>query len=273
MSESATSQQTRQLEVLVRVSSLLSTLDLDRVLNEVVRLTTEVVGASKGSFFLLDESGEAGGTVALQRFLAARNYDPEMKQYVSARVLTEGLAHWVLTEKDAAVVEDTLTDPRWVTLEGETLGARSALCVPFFFEDQVYGILTLEHPEPAHFADSDKRLAKAVASQASAAMRNAQLFDRTQAQQRQLEAVLTSTSEALFSIDPRNRLGLMNPAAEEVLGLNAADAIGLSIDSLAEYSPLLNEVVAAMRKTPASGDTKTFEVEDRRSHHDFMVSV
>jgi PAS domain S-box-containing protein len=273
----AINQQTRQLEVLVRVSSLLSTLDLDRVLNEVVRLTTEVVGASKGSFFLLDDHNDgvenSAGTVALQRFLAARNYDPEMKQYVSARVLTEGLAHWVMTEKDAAVVEDTLTDPRWITLEGETLGARSALCVPFFFEDQVYGILTLEHPEPGHFADSDRRLAKAVASQASSAMRNAQLFDRTQSQQRQMEAVLVSTSEALFSIDARNRLSMMNPAAEGILGLNAADAVGLSIDTLAEYSPLLNEVVTAMHKTTASGDTKTFEVEDRRSHHDFTVSV
>jgi len=270
MSDTVTGQQTRQLEVLVRVSSLLSTLDLDRVLNEVLRLTTEVVTASRGSFFLLNDQGRG---LTLQRFLSERNYNPEMKEYVSERILHEGLAHWVLINKDAAVVDDTLIDPRWITLEGETRGARSALCVPFFFEDQVYGILTLEHPEPYHFMESDKRLAKAVANQASAAMRNAQLFDRTQAQQRQLEAVLNSTTEALFTIDQWGHLGVINPAAEEVLGVAARDFVGLSIDLLADENSLMTNILIAIREANLTVGTQSFEVTDARTRRDFVVSV
>ena len=83
--------ETRQLEVLVRVSSLLSTLDIDKVLSEVVRLTAEVVGATKGSFFLLNDRGRG---LSLQRFLSDRNYNPDEKTYISDRILTEGLAGW-----------------------------------------------------------------------------------------------------------------------------------------------------------------------------------
>src|SRR5579864_3801576 len=83
----------QQLDVLVRVSQMLSTLDLDAVLSSVVSLTTEVVGASRGTFFLFDEQG---GNLTLQRFLAARNYNPDMREYVSERVLSEGLAGWFI---------------------------------------------------------------------------------------------------------------------------------------------------------------------------------
>src|SRR5579859_6034077 len=75
----------QQLEVLVKVSQMLSTLDLDTVLSSVVGLTTEVVGASRGTFFLFDEQG---GKLSLQRFLPGRNYNPDAKEYVSERVLT-----------------------------------------------------------------------------------------------------------------------------------------------------------------------------------------
>ncbi len=270
MSDILHNQQTRQLEVLVRVSEMLTTLDLDDVLHKVIQLTTEVVGASQGSFFLLNQPGQ---DLTLQRFLAIRNYDPEMKQYVSERVLSEGLAHWVFTHKEAAVVEDTRRDRRWITLEGETIVARSALCVPFFYEDQVYGILTLEHPDPGHFADSDKRLAKAVANQASAAMRNAQLFDRINAQQRQLEAVLYSTTEALFTLDHQGRIGLVNPAAEEVLGQHSAELVGKAFSALAERNPFMAEIESNMRQANLTVGTQSFEVHEAKTRRDFVINI
>jgi PAS domain S-box-containing protein len=259
-----------QLEVLVRVSSLLSTLDIDRVLNEVVRLTAEYVDATKGSFFLINDQGRG---LSLQRFLSERNYDPDTKQYVSERVLKEGLAAWVMENRDATVVEDTNTDPRWLTMDARTQGARSALCVPFMVEDKVYGILTLEHPEPRHFLESDRQLAKAVANQAGAAMRNAQLFDLTQKQQQQMQAVLNSTTEALFTLDVEGRIGLINAAAEEVLRLDAKSATGVDIETLLPYSPILAEIVKTMHERTMTGGKQSFEVTDPETRRDFVISV
>src|SRR5713226_6343356 len=148
---------TRQLEVLVQVAQLIATLDLDEVLLQTLKLTTESVGASKGSVFLLDEQG---GT--LQRFIAARDMDPHKKSVVSHQVLDRGLAGWVIEHKQAVIVDDTAVDPRWLMLD-DSLRVRSALCVPFLVKEQVRGVMTLEHPEPHHFTLEDLRLAKAVA--------------------------------------------------------------------------------------------------------------
>jgi PAS domain S-box-containing protein len=264
-------QETRQLEFMWRVSSLLSTLDIDRVLSEVVKLTTEMLGASKGSFFLLDDQGKE---LTLQRFLSNRNYDPDTMQRVSTLILEGGLAGWVMEKKDVAVVEDTLTDSRWLIMpDAVTQGARSALSVPFMVEGRVFGILTLEHPEPGHFREADRRLAQAVTNQVNTAMRNAQLFDRVQSQQRELSAVLDSTTEALFTVDRDGRLGLINAAAEEVLGLRGDTAVNHLIEELMNYSPLLSEIIKTMRDQGYAGGRQNFEIADTRTKRDYVVSV
>src|SRR3954452_454954 len=114
--------QARQLEDLVQVAQLITTLDLDQVLLHTLKLTTEVVGAQEGSFFLLDEQGRT-----LQRFIAARDMDPQRKQVVSHRVLEDGLAGWAIVNKQAALILDTASDDRWIVLDDE-LRVRSAIC-------------------------------------------------------------------------------------------------------------------------------------------------
>lgn len=262
--------ETRQLNLLLRVSALLSTLDIDRVLSEVVKQTINAMGATKGSFFLLNDRGRG---LSLQRFLSERNYDPDTKQYVSARILTDGLAAWVIENRKSALVADTLSDDRWLTMDEKTQGARSALCVPFIVDGQVFGVLTLEHPEPGHFLEADRRLAEAVANQAGAAMRNAQLFDQTQAQQKQIEAVLNSTVEALFTVEMDGTIGLINRAAEEVLGLRSEAANGMTLDSLTPYSTVLADIVSTLRDRNSMGGAQTFEINDPVNKRDFVVSV
>src|SRR5215813_13053269 len=156
--------QTRQLETLVQVSQLIGTPDLDEVLLQTLNLTREVVDAARGSFFLLDSQRRS-----LQRFIAARDMDPYRKKVVGHRVLDEGLAGWVIRNKQGAIVDDTAGDDRWLILD-DGLRVRSALCVPYFIEGDVRGVMTLEHPEPHHFSPLDLQLAKAVANQASVAL-------------------------------------------------------------------------------------------------------
>ncbi len=266
MADTSQTLQARQLEVLVQIAQLIATLDLDQVLLQTVKLTTEVVGATKGSFFLLDEQGRT-----LQRFIAARDIDPHMKQVVSHRVLEDGLAGWTLSNKQAAIIDDTAEDERWVVLDDE-LRVRSALCVPFFVDGQVRGVMTLEHPEPHHFTVDDLRLAQAVANQASAALRNAQLFDRVQSQQRQLQAVLASISEAVLVVDHDWRIKLMNPAAEQLLAAQAQEVEGRRLDELSN-STLFTSLTQAISAASATSSTQSYELRDESTGKDFVVNV
>lgn len=266
MAETSQTLQARQLEVLVQIAQLIATLDLDQVLLQTVKLTTEVVSATKGSFFLLDEQGRT-----LQRFIAARDIDAHVKQMVSHRVLEGGLAGWTLANKQAAIIEDTAKDKRWIVLDDE-FRVRSALCVPFFVDGQVRGVMTLEHPEPGHFAIDDMRLAQAVANQAGAALRNAQLFDRIQSQQRQLQAVLGSISEAVLVVDHDWRIKLMNPSAEQLIGARAQDVEGRRLDELSN-STLFASLTEAISTASATSSTQSYELRDETANKDFVVNV
>ncbi len=257
---------TRQLEVLVQVAQMVSTLDLDEVLLQTLTLTTEATNATKGSFFLLDEQGRA-----LQRFIAARDMDMEKKAMVSHIVLEEGVAGWVLANKQAATINDTTQDSRWVPLD-DLFRVRSALCVPFFVKDQVRGVMTLEHPEPFHFTPDDVRLATAVANQASSALQNAQLFDRVQAQERQLAAVLDSVTEALLVVDHDWRIRGLNPAVEQLLGLDA-EAVRDRYLNDATQNPLFLSLIEKISELKLSEGTKTFELRDEAGRRDFAVNV
>lgn len=260
------------LEMLVQIARLLATLDLDDVLQQTIQLTTQTVGAARGTFFLLDEQGET-----LQRFISAQEYDETMREVVSRRVLEQGLAGWVMVNRQSALIEDTLSDPRWVVLDAEKERARvrSALCVPFFVEGELRGVMTLEHPQPHHFTQAHLRLVEAAANQASAALRNAQLFDRVQGQQRQLQAILDSVSESLLMLDPLFCVRLANPAALTLLGAQESDVLGFNLEALAARldNPFLAQLAAKLHEALQGRDQDRFELRDERTKRDFVVNV
>ncbi|MEP7289473.1 MAG: ATP-binding protein [Chloroflexota bacterium] len=260
------STETRQLEVLVYVAQLIATLDLDEVLLQTLKLTIEVVGASKGSCFLLNEQGDA-----LERFIAARDMDPHKKTLVSHQILEDGAAGWVIANNQAVIIADTALDKRWLVLD-DPLRVRSAICVPFVVEGQVRGVMTLEHPEPNHFSTDDLRLTNAVASQAAVALRNAQLFERVQLHQRQLSAVLDSISECLLAVDHKWRLRLLNPAAALLFGVTATEAIGQRLDEVSD-TPIVAHLTKMISEAQLTDGRATFELSDDSTRRDYVVNL
>jgi PAS domain S-box-containing protein len=258
--------ETQQLEVLVQVAQLVATLDLDEVLLQTIKLTTDAVNASKGSFFLLGEDGKT-----LQRFIAARDMEPAKKDEVSQSILEGGLAGWVLKNEQAAIINDTATDDRWLKLD-DSLRVRSALCVPFFANGKVHGIMTLEHPDPNHFTPEDMKLGKAVANQASSALRNAQLFDRVQTQQSELSAVLNSISEGLVAVDHSWTVRLLNPAAEAMIGMTRDQVVGHRLDEVSS-NPFFKQLISAILEQQPIADTKSFELHDDTARKDYIVNL
>src|SRR5260221_10992521 len=261
-----TKRESRQLEVLIQVARLIETLDLDEVLLQTLKLTTEVVGASTGSFFLLNEESNT-----LQRFISARELDLHQKSEVSRSILEHGLAGWVFAHKVGVVLNDTAQDERWLKLD-DNLRVRSAICVPVFVDEQARGVLTLEHPEPNHFSDDDLRLAKVVVNQAGAALHNAQLFDRVQTQEHQLEALLDSVSEVLLTVDSDWRIVLFNAPAEFLLAAPASSLRGKRLDEASE-NPLSKQLLEAIQDANISKGTRTFELRDNETRHDYVVNV
>lgn len=148
------------VELVQKISrEMAQNLDLHEMLSIVLQLTLESVGASSGSIMVLNDDGEViDGLVAYAGKVNSGALDrlEEIKK--------QGLAGWVVENRQPVLVKSTRDDPRWLRREFEdsTGETRSALSVPLITKDRVVGVFTLVHPKPGWFTMEDLALLTAI---------------------------------------------------------------------------------------------------------------
>jgi NtrC-family two-component system sensor histidine kinase KinB len=180
------------LELLYSISrELSSALDLRTLLERVLYLSMQYVGAINGSIIVLDDNGNpvdsaiiAGDTV--HKHTTKRLLEP----------LDRGLSGWVARERQVALVENTNQDSRWMPRQyddDEKQLPKSAVSAPILTRDKLVGVLTLVHPKPGFFRSEHVALVQAISDQAGIAVLNARLYDESQ---RQAEVMTTLAKSA-----------------------------------------------------------------------------
>jgi D-sedoheptulose 7-phosphate isomerase len=133
--------------------------DLHDMLCRILEVTLESIGAESGTTIVMDEKGEV--------IDGALSYAGQMIQ-TKADQLTEimehGLAGWVVENRQAALINNTRDDPRWLRRNWEESSdqSRSAISVPLMTKDRVVGVVTLVHPQPGRFTLEDLALLTAI---------------------------------------------------------------------------------------------------------------
>ena len=166
-------QQTQELlQTLYDVSDHLATsLDLEWVLSRVLELSMAATEAREGSIFMLPGQDTPAPRV-LRRHLSGNDADQ-----IIYRVLTDGLAGRVVRNKEGIIIADTSKDGRWLALPDDPSPAYSALAVPLMANNQVLGVITLDHSEIGHFEPQHMGWMRAIAYQASLAVEKARLHN------------------------------------------------------------------------------------------------
>lgn len=208
------------LELLYNISrELAAQLDLRELLQRVLQLTLENVGAGSGSILVLDESGEViEGALAYE----GRVHDHTAEQL--AVTYERGLAGWVVEHQQPALVASTRDDKRWLKRprDESNSDSRSALSVPVMARDRVVGVLTLVHPDAGHFNQDDLSLLKAIADQAGIAVVNARLFAESRRQLEAMVALAESARVVTASLDMEDVLDRILEQTIRTLDVEAA---------------------------------------------------
>jgi len=144
---------------------------LDETLQNALTVARTLTDAERDSLFLLDENG-----AVVHSILAHEETQPTRRSTLIGKVMSTGLAGWVVRNRQPALVHDTDQDERWVAAP-DTPPTRSALSVPIFTGERVSGILTLMHPQPGHFTLENMHLMQAAADQMALAIHNAQIYE------------------------------------------------------------------------------------------------
>jgi D-sedoheptulose 7-phosphate isomerase len=147
------------LEMLYKISQeIADKLDLHSMLERILLLTLQNLGAASGSILVLDDNGHVvDGALA---------YGGEVQNRSTqqlADIIQQGLAGWVVENRQAALIPSTSDDPRWLARSWDQGKSRSALSVPLMSQDRVVGVLTTVQPEAGQFTREDLALLTAIA--------------------------------------------------------------------------------------------------------------
>ena len=221
------------LELLYRISrQLVSTLDLQTVLERVLTLSTQNLDAERGTLIVLDE---------LQRpSQAAIVLNQQLIPYTMNQlrgVIEQGLAGWVLRNRQPALLPDTSLDERWVRRlddQADHSGAKSAVCIPLLARDQLVGVLTLVHPVPGFFKPEHLVLLQAIGDQAGTAIHNARLYDSLQAVTLRYRELFEKSIDPILITNTHGQILEVNLQALRMAGADDSGPIGLSMLDLHE---------------------------------------
>jgi signal transduction histidine kinase len=167
--------QARQMATLNELTrSLTSTLELEPLLNRIMKSAVEIIDCEAGSLLLVDEeTGESVFEVAI---------GPVGSNLKGKRLPAGvGLVGKAVKTKQAIIENDVQMNSDWFNTD-ETTGfsTRDLLVVPLVVKDNVIGVLeVLNKKDRSPFNKKDQELLTAFAAQVAVAIENARLYTQT----------------------------------------------------------------------------------------------
>jgi len=176
----------------------------------------------------------------------------------TARVVRTGEAVLYRTISDELLAASTLGPAHHEVLRN--LGMESAMCVPLTAAGRTFGALMLVSSDPNRlFDEDDLDFAKHLGRRAAVAVDNARLY--RQAERRARAAlVVEHVADGVLLVDNAGVIRLWNPAAEQITGLAAANALGQpAADVFSDWAVI--EALAEINQLRPS--TEAVDVNDR----------
>lgn len=157
-------------EVLKQIQEDIDTaIDLDEVLNRILRRAVELVGVRDGSLMLMDEKGELRFRARFGRSLPEGEVEWTFKP-------GEGVAGWVVQSGRPYICHDVRTDAHFIPLPSK-MTIRSLVSVPILSHGTVLGVINVDSTEPNRFSEADVELLVTLANQIAVTIERAELLD------------------------------------------------------------------------------------------------
>jgi len=211
-------------------SQLASSLDVDRILDQIVGKTVDLLGSDAAGIYTYDERR---GRLTFRRGL---NLDPTLYRNLELEP-GEGVAGRAYAERRPVWTGDRLTDPALVytpavgALVGE-FAPRAFLAVPIIIRGEVPGVLVDYFFAPHDFSSKEVQLLSTLADHAAIALDNARHYEEARTQQTRLAQIFASTSDAFVLVSRRGLIEAVNGRAGDLLGFDPDQVIGLELAEL-----------------------------------------
>src|SRR5258707_2870205 len=185
----------RESVILRELADILnSSLDLEHILQELVKRTTELCEVPRCAFWQLEEAGER--LLPTTYYLASSVLSSKKRKAADAiwyrghLSISNPIITGLLDEGGVLTVEDLRAEP---TLKhfAETFQVVSVLLIALMRDGRPVGLMSLDYPGQFHaFSQEQQQLARAIGQQATIAIHNAYLYQQAQVQQQRAEHLI-----------------------------------------------------------------------------------
>ncbi len=226
--ESAIRKQLAELRAITSLGqAIVSTVDLEQVLGQILEVATSFMQVKMGVIMLLDESRRYLEPVVDKGISHLFSRPGKLLVFRSVAGLAISRGEYVLA------LDDELVDfelPKAVAGKG----IRSVLSIPIKVDDEAIGVIELYDTEPRKYTDLDLTMMMAFSPQAGVAIKNARLFKDEKRRRRQA-VILTEMAQAVN--EAKDLEDLLEKISEKV-----AVALGADRSSLFFYDSEANSL-------------------------------
>ncbi len=233
MENSISDRMKEQATLLETSTAVVSSLDLQTVLDRILEQMGRLLNVQMYAIIALDEEHGAF------RIRASRGLSKRFTDQLSILPSEpDSVAMRALHAKEPIFVSDTETDPSYVLRRAlsRSEGYRAILAVPLNTQHAPPTALLVFHTNPHEFKYNEIQLLSSFANQATMAIENAILFERSdtrlQEQSRRLEALIQSMEDGLILSDLRGRVVYANRRITDLASLSPEDLSGASVDNI-----------------------------------------
>lgn len=206
--------QLRELHGLLEVGrTITSTMDLDKVLYQILEVAAGIVRSPMGAVYLLEEGGKELILVSqvglAPPWIKGRRVDPR-----------RSLLHQAMKAGSPVCGVDDRLQGLSLPVPAQGGRVRSALSCPILKDHTPLGGLELYDVEPRSYDRLDMALLAAFAPQAGVAIQNARLFELERKRSRQMEMMKELAEEAAAAVNFDQAVGVVLRKIAEVAGVD-----------------------------------------------------
>lgn len=256
-----------EAKILGLSQDLMGELQLDPLLERIMRASTELLDAERSTLFIYDRKTNT----LWSRF--AEGLGHKEIRFPADR----GIAGNVFTTGHAENIKDPYCDPRFNPEIDRKTGfrTRNILAVPVMNKNgQPIGVAQVLNKRGGSFTRQDEARLRAFSSQAAICLENARLFDEVRKIRDYNESILRSTSNGIMAFDESGALTSANPAAITLFGQGSVD-LGMLLGQSAEdiFGQQNSWVLMALRTVAETGDVESSRDSDLTCPNGVVVSV
>ncbi len=252
--------QTRDLASLLAVAETATqSLDIEKVLNDTLDKSLEILGFDVGFIRVLDPGSK---TMVVRAARGLRS--PEFLSYATPIASDRrNVSRIVFETKEPYISPDIRKNPLYKNRVMEREGVISTAAAPVMSKSRVLGVMVVGSRKFHRFAKREIHLLKAFGSQLGAALENAQLYDEVSKSKAYIENLVENAGDAIVPTDGEDRILTWNRGAEVIFGYSKGEAVG---ENLAMLLPAghLRELEEIRNKVQLTGLIRNLEVRRKR---------